>query len=384
MIQAAIVGLGWWGRVLVEAVQGKSDAISIVAGATRTRSKAEDFAAEQGFRLLEAYEDVLADPAVQAVILATPHSVHREQIIAAAGAGKHVFVEKPITLTLADAEAAIDAVERAGTSLGIGFNRRFSPAFEELRRRLEDGQLGTLLHCEGTMTAPSGLTLSADAWRADAAETPVGGLTPMGVHVIDALIGLFGPVREVYCQSLHRAVAYEGDDTTAILLRLENGMSGYLGTMLATGVGFRFQVFGTGGWVEIRNPGLDHLEYVPNPSEPMSGQHRKVEPEVMRLDPVDTVRAELEAFAEAAEGGAAYPVSPRQILQGTATLEAIMESARTGAPVRAPQVWGRGAAAPRRGRAPPGRSPGQRSQAQHGALDKEMDPNVSSGRRPTS
>ena len=338
MIQAAIVGLGWWGRVLVEAVQGKSEAISIVAGATRTRSKAEDYAKEQGFRLLDTYEDVLADPAVQAVILATPHSAHRDQIIAAAQAGKHVFVEKPITLTLADAEAAIDAVERAGTSLGIGFNRRFAPAFGELQRRLGEGQLGTLLHCESTMTAPTGLSLSAGMWRVDARETPAGGLTPMGIHLVDLLVGLFGPVAEVYCQSQHRAVPYEGDDTTAVLLRMENGMIGYFGTMLATAVGFRFQVFGSGGWVEIRNPGLDHLEYVPNPAEPMAGQHRKVEPEVMTLAPVDTVRAELEAFAAAAAGGPAYPVSPREILQGTAALEAIMESARTGASVRVPQV----------------------------------------------
>ena len=158
-------------------------------------------------------------------------------------------------------------------------------------------------------------------------------------------MGLFGAVEEVYCRSLRRAVGYEGDDTTAILLSMQNGMSAYLGTMLATTVGFRFQVFGSGGWVEIRGPELEDLEYVPNPAKPMSGQLKQVEAEVMRLEPLDTVRAELEAFAAAANGGPAFAVSHDQILQGMAALEAIVESAQTGRVVGVAQWSDRGSRA---------------------------------------
>ena len=120
MINAGIVGLGWWGKVLVGSVQGKSDNIRFSHGATRTRAKAEEYAGEQGFDLVDTYEELLALEDLDAVVLATPHSKHREQIEAAAAAGKHVFVEKPITLTKADAEAAIAACRDAGSAYQSG------------------------------------------------------------------------------------------------------------------------------------------------------------------------------------------------------------------------------------------------------------------------
>lgn len=338
MINAAIVGLGWWGRVLTDVVQGKSEAIRVVAGQTRTRSKAEGYAGEKGFRLLDSYEEVLADPEVEAVLLATPHSAHRDQVIAAAAAGKHVFVEKPLSLTLSDARAALDAVESAGVSFGIGFNRRFSPAVQELQRRIDDGALGTVLHFEGTMTAPIGLTLSEETWRADAEETPAGGLTPVGIHMIDMIISMAGPVSEVYCRSVNVAVPYGGDDTTSIIMQLEGGATAYVGTNLATAQGFRMQVFGTGGWVEIRRPTVSHFEFVPNAAKPMTGQHQAVESESIEFEPFDNVRAGLELFAAAAEGGDPFPATPAQVLQGTAALESIVESARSGRPVAVPRI----------------------------------------------
>src|SRR5688500_20264468 len=96
MIRAAIVGLGRWGQNLVNSVQGKSDAIRFVAGATRTVAKAEAYAREKGFPLHDTYKKVLADPKIDAVVLATPHTQHAAQVVAAAKAGKHVFTEKPL------------------------------------------------------------------------------------------------------------------------------------------------------------------------------------------------------------------------------------------------------------------------------------------------
>src|SRR5262245_25531051 len=109
MIHAAIVGLGTWGQHLVASVQGKSDAIRFVAASTRTPGKATEFCRRHGIRLLSTYDEVLGDEAVDAVVLATPHSVHAEQIIAAAKARKHVFVEKPLGLSRHDSERAVEA-----------------------------------------------------------------------------------------------------------------------------------------------------------------------------------------------------------------------------------------------------------------------------------
>src|SRR6185436_2562550 len=194
MINAAIVGMGWWGKTLVESVQGSSDIIRFVSGASRTPSaELSAFADQQSLKLAPSFESLRSDATVDAVVLATPHSMHSQQVIAAAAAGKHVFCEKPFALTKADAEAAVNATQKAGVTLGLGYNRRFHPEMTKLRERIRTGDLGIILHVEATMTFPNALMLKANQWRAQREETPCGGLTPMGVHAIDGMIDLCGP-----------------------------------------------------------------------------------------------------------------------------------------------------------------------------------------------
>ena len=139
MIRAAIVGLGWWGKTLVESAVN-SDAICFVAGATRTVTpEVEAFANKNGFRLMANYEAVLADRDIDAVILATPHSMHGAQVVAAAAAKKHVFCEKPFTLTKREAENAVAAVRKAGGTLALGYNRRMHPEMNNLREMIRTG-----------------------------------------------------------------------------------------------------------------------------------------------------------------------------------------------------------------------------------------------------
>ena len=167
MINAAIIGLGRWGQNLVNSVQGKSDAIRFVAGATRTIARAEAYARQQGIALHDSYERVLADPKVDAVVLATPHTQHAEQVVAAARAGKHVFTEKPLALTAKSAVAALRACTKAGVTLAVGYNWRFQPALQEIARMLADGRLGKLLHIEGNFCGPSVYRFGRDHWRQD-------------------------------------------------------------------------------------------------------------------------------------------------------------------------------------------------------------------------
>ncbi|MDH3434157.1 MAG: Gfo/Idh/MocA family oxidoreductase, partial [Gammaproteobacteria bacterium] len=165
MINAAIIGLGWWGKTLVEAVSGVSEHIRFVAATTRSLSDdARAFAKEHNLELRESWEDIIADPTIDAVVLVTPNSMHSAQTIAAAQNGKHVFCEKPFALTHADAASAVAACEKAGVTIGVGYNRRFHPEITRLRERINSGELGTILHCEATMTFPNGLFLKPDAW----------------------------------------------------------------------------------------------------------------------------------------------------------------------------------------------------------------------------
>ncbi len=335
MISAAIVGLGWWGKTLVESVQDSSDVIRFVGGTSRTKSpEAREFAEAQGFRLAESYEGLLADPKVDAVVLATPHSQHSRQVVAAAQAAKHVFCEKPFALAKAEADAAVEAVEAAGVTLGLGYNRRFHPEMNALRERIRSGELGTILHVEATMTFANALALAPEAWRANREETPAGGLTPMGVHAVDGMIDLCGPIDHVYCQSFRRVVEIDADDTTSVLFRMGDGMSGYLGTITATGPGFSFQVFGSKG--SVRLEGMTHragasseerrtLLFGTCKFQPVQG-----EAEVWEAARFDVTRAALEAFGAAAEGGEPFPISHEEITHGAAVTEAIVRSAASG------------------------------------------------------
>jgi predicted dehydrogenase len=309
--------------------------LQFVAGTTGTvRPEVTAFAAAQGLRLAPDYAALLADPAVEAVVLATPHSQHVPQVIAAAAAGKHVFCEKPFALTRADAQAAVDAMQRAGRTLGLGYNRRFHPEMTRLREQIRTGALGTILHVEATMTFANALKLSPSQWRASRAETPVGGLTPLGVHAIDGMIDLCGPIASVYCQSFRRVVAIDSDDTTSMLFRMEAGMSGYLGTMTATGPGFSFTVYGSQG--SVRLEGMTHVAGASSEErrttlfgtckfQPIAGPAQ-----VWEAARLDVTRASLEAFGTAAAGGPPYLIPVAEMVHGAAVTEAVVRAAASG------------------------------------------------------
>ncbi len=335
MINGAIVGLGWWGKTLVES-GANSDAIRFVAAATRTRTpEAEAFAKQKGLRLVADYAALLADRSVDAVVLATPHSQHAEQVIAAAAAKKHVFCEKPFTLTKRQAEEAVAAVRNAGVTLGLGYNRRFHPEMTKLRAMIRAGELGTILHVEATMTFPNALSINPAHWRADKTETPCGGLMPMGVHAIDGMIDLCGPIDHVFAQSFRRAAPIDADDTTSILFRITAGMSGYLGTMTTTGPGFSFQVFGSKGWLRLE--GVTHVVGASSEERrtrlfgTCKFQPVKGEAKVWQAATIDATRVALEAFAKAAAGGPAYPIPYDQMIHGVAVTEAVIRSAASSA-----------------------------------------------------
>jgi predicted dehydrogenase len=335
MINAGIVGLGWWGKTLVESVQGKSADIRFAAGASRTVTpELQEFAEAQDLTLRGSFEELIKDRKLDAVVLATPHSMHVPQVLAAARRRKHVFCEKPFALSKAEAAKAVKAAQKAGVTLGLGYNRRLHPTMVDLRNRIQSGKLGTILHAEGTMAFPNALYLKPSQWRANPEETPCGGLTPMGVHFVDAIIDLFGEVDEVYCMSMRRAVHIDTDDTTSILFHMRNGMSAYLSTMTATGGCFRLQVYGSEGW--IRLDGVTHIAGASSEERrtrlfgACTFQPVKGPAETWQAEAVDTARAALEAFAKAAEGGPAYPIPPEEMVHGAAVTEAIIKSAAAG------------------------------------------------------
>ena len=324
-MRAAIVGLGWWGQTLVNS--GHKKALDFVVGTSRTKNaKAQEFCDAKGIKIVEDYDAVLGDASIDAVVLATPHSQHGDQVRKAAAAGKHVFIEKPFTLTAADAKTAIEAMEKAGKVLAVGFNRRFHPSMAALRERYKDGRLGNLVSVHGEQTGFAAYAKSGpqDTWRATSDEAPAGSMTGIGIHTLDSMIGLFGKIDEVTCVATRRS-APQIDDTTVILLKFANGATGTIMSCLATAVTYRFAVFGSKGLVEIRKPTLDDFTFQPIPAN-VGG----AEPEAISTPGFDTVAAELSAFAEAAKGGKPYPIPLDEILHGVQAFEAVVKSSKEG------------------------------------------------------
>ena len=296
MVRAAIVGLGRWGRSLVTSVQGKSDDIRFVAGHTRTRTSAEEFCRDKGVRLVDRFNQLLFDPEIDAVVLATPHTQHEAQIKEAAAAGKHIFVEKPIALDRASAQAAYDAARKAGVVFAVGFGRRFHPAINELRARVKDGRLGTIVAMVGQHTTSTAQFIPQDNWRADPRKSPAGALTAVGVHLLDHMIELAGPVREVQCVTA-RYAAGPADDTTTILLQFANGATGTIFCSVSTATDFQFTVYGTKGLVEISQPALQRFRFAPSADRPPTGLVAAPPDEIIEYPGFDVLNAELIAFA---------------------------------------------------------------------------------------
>jgi predicted dehydrogenase len=328
MVRAAIVGLGRWGRSLVAAVQGKSDDLSFVLGHTRTRASADEFCREKNVRLVDSYEAILADRSIDAVVLATPHSQHEAQVRQAAAAGKHVFVEKPITLDRPSADAAVAAVRQAGLVLAVGFTRRFHPSIGEVRARLKDGRLGALVAMVGQHTTSTCHFIPADNWRADPHEAPAGAMTAVGVHLLDHMIEFAGRVREVQCITARHGSG-PSDDSTTILLRFASGVTGSIFCSVATATNFNFAVYGTKGLAEVSRPNLQTFRFVPGSTQAPTGPVIAPPDEIIEYPGFDMLRAELTEFARCIRDNKAYPVSLDDVLHGMSVFDAVIESAET-------------------------------------------------------
>jgi len=333
MIRAAILGLGRWGRSLVNSVQGKSRDITFVAAHTRTRATAEAFCRDKGMRFVDSYQEILADPEIDAVVLATPHSRHAEQIAQAAAARKHVFVEKPMTLDLASARAAAEAAAKAGVLLAVGFNRRFHPSIVEVRRRKQDGRLGNVVAMVGQHTTSTQSFLAPGNWRSDPEEAPAGAMTAVGVHLMDHMIEFGGRVREVHCViGVHGAGPAE--DTTTILFCFAGGATATIFCSVATATNFSFSVYGSKGMAEISGAALQSFRFVPTSDRPPDGPVTAPPGEHLDFAGFDMLQAELTAFARAIADRTPYPVPLADVLHGMAVFDAVVESAMTRAPVR--------------------------------------------------
>jgi predicted dehydrogenase len=327
MIRAAVAGLGWWGKLMVRRMKD-SEALRITT-AVEANPALESFAAEHGLRFTTRFDDALRDPDIDAVILCTPHSLHTEQALAVAGARKHVFCEKPLALTRADAERSVKACREAGVMLGIGHERRYEPAIAEVRRLVGEGALGTIMHVEAHFSHDKLANVPEGDWRASPKDAPAAGMTAMGIHLSDLFGYLFGPIAELYAATASRVAYKATGDVISAHVRFASGATGYFNAILVTPHYLNLVVFGSDAWVEIVN----HTHPDTPGATTLTLQHRDGRRESCDYEWTDTVKANLEAFARAAEGQGAYIFTDAQKIGNVAVLEAVTQSVARNAPV---------------------------------------------------
>jgi predicted dehydrogenase len=315
MLNTAMIGLGWWGKELVRSAR-TSRLMRFSRGVTLEPDTVRDFAREMNLAIGTSYEDVLADTSIDAVVLATPHTRHRAQVEAAAAAGKHVFCEKPFALTVTDAQAAIAACRRAGVALGVGQNRRLWPSIVKLKELVASKEFGTIMFAEGNYSHDILANTPPDNWRSAPQETRAGGMTGMGIHLLDCFSFLVGPMTRVSALSTRRILPFETGDTTQAMVAFQNGATATIATSLKTpGFVWRCAVYGSEMWAESLSETRVTL------------CRRDGKPETIEMPQTNHIGANLDSFAAAALGQGKFQIDDAGIVHTVAALEAVFASA---------------------------------------------------------
>jgi len=321
-VSVAMIGLGWWGKKMIAVLKQAKDDIEVVCAADPSPA-GKEFAAANDLAHYGSDQEAIRHPGVEAVILATPHSLHAEQIERAVAAGKHVFCEKPLALTRKAAEAVVAACAKNNLVLGMGHERRWEPPVAQLLAMARAGELGRIQQVEGNFSHDKFTTLDAGNWRLNVDEAPVGGMTATGIHLTDLAVALLGRARDlrVSCERLSSKIPQ--GDTMSVHVRFKDGGTAYVSASLAMPFVSRFAVFGSKGWVEIRDKA--HVE---SPAGWVVTSAVAGGPiTVTEVPPAEPVKDNLVAFARAVRGEVPYPITGEDLINNITILEATIKSA---------------------------------------------------------
>jgi predicted dehydrogenase len=327
-MRIAVAGLGWWGKQIIACLE-KSSRFEIAMGVDPSPpADVEEFRRSHPFKHSRSLDDALSDPTVEGIVLATPHALHEQQALQAIAAGKNLFCEKPLAMTGEGAKRIVAACRRAGRVLGVGHERRFEPAFEEVQRLVSEGALGKILLLDANVSHDNFRKLARDNWRLSPESAPAGMMTAVGIHVTDIFIKLAGPAREVRGSSARFIFQPPAEDYMSAEIRFKSGVVGAFRSLSITPFYARFTVYGDAGWVEVVNEAnVDQGK----PTVLTHGGHAGRRSVV--YEATDTVTQNFEAWADAVDGKTSYRFTDAELVENIRVFEAIVTSARhNGAP----------------------------------------------------
>jgi predicted dehydrogenase len=325
-VRLGLIGLGDWGEHAALAAR-HVPGVTIAACYARSPETRTTFAARHGCAACSSYPDMLRDASIEGILVMTPNQAHQEQVVLAAAHGKHCLVTKPIAASVDDAIAMIRACQAAGVVLAVGHQSRREPAVRRLKQLLEASALGQPVLVEANISTGGGLGIQPGQWRWSAEECPGGPLIQLGVHHIDTLQYLLGPIVRVQSWQRQAAVRAEIDDITCTLLEFESGLLGYLGAGYASSEACWIKVYSTAAVAHYDQ----HLGLIVSQDSWEAGPARRQEAPGMQLTaPIATMREEIAEFAECIRTGKPPEIDGWQALRNLAVVLAAVESNRTG------------------------------------------------------
>ncbi|GAA0322760.1 Gfo/Idh/MocA family oxidoreductase [Sphingomonas oligophenolica] len=326
-LKTCLVGLGWWGRQLCGEADG-TDVLEITSSVDPSAESAAFARARNIPHFATLGEALNGDTAIDAVMIATPHSLHEEQCLLALAHGKPVFCEKPLTLTAAGAQRIVDAAADKALVLGIGHERRFEAGFEALAGLIAAGSLGRVIFIDANVSHNLMLRAKPGDWRLSGHEAPAGLWTGTGIHLSDLIIASCGAPEGVRLELLSTSDNFSGQELVRVDLKMASGVHATVTALACTPYYGRYTVFGDLGWAELVtlanvDGGQDAILTV--------SQANGVREE-RRIAPSPAIRTNLELWARAALGRGSYPIKPDQMVLNTAVLEAIARAGGRAAP----------------------------------------------------
>ncbi|HXK27218.1 MAG TPA: Gfo/Idh/MocA family oxidoreductase [Candidatus Binatia bacterium] len=326
-LRVACLGMGWWSDVLADAIK-RSGKLQIVACYTRSEEKRRAFAGKYGCKAAASFDEILNDSSIAAVINTTPNNVHLETTRAAAEAGKHVFLDKPIATTIADARAITEACRKAKVVLALGYQRRKESQFRWIRKQIDDGVFGKLVNAEANISRDRLGQFDLTSWRYTAAGMPGGVMLQIGIHYVDVLEFLIGPVKAVNGRFAQLVLPGDNPDVASLVLEHENGALSTLNACYASASEYYLMnIYGkeASAYYDFHN-GLRFLKRGTNRSDPVSCMKN------------DTIVEELEEFAAAVRGEGQPEMDGEKSTASLAVLLAGIKSAREGRRVEVAEI----------------------------------------------
>lgn len=326
-LRVACIGMGWWSDVLADAIL-RSGKLEIRTCYTRSGDKRQKFAEKYRCRAADSYEALLADREIEAIINTTPNDAHLATTSAAAAAGKHVFLDKPIANSISDGRAITEVCRKAGVVLALGYQRRRESHFRYIRQQIDAGRFGKLVNAEANISRDRLGKVDLSSWRYQAAGMPGGVMLQIGIHYIDVLEYLIGPVQAVRAQSVQLVLPGDNPDVASLILQHENGALSTVNASYASASEYYLMnVYGKGmtAFYDLHN-GLRLL------------QRGESQPVAVRCATNDTLVEQLEEFAASARGQGRHEVGGEQATRSLAVVRAGILSAREGRAVEVAEI----------------------------------------------